>query len=124
MAGVVDTSQLDKLAADLEAVPDEVLPKLKKVVSKGALNVKNGMQADAADGASYRHFSRSIGYDLTNGGLGATIGPNKEQIQGALGNLLYFGTSRTGGVLNINRPLDEEAPRFEQNLGDTAAGIL
>lgn len=124
MAEVFDTSQLDKLVADLDAVPDEVLPKVKKVVSKGALNVKNGMKADATNARSYRYFSRSINYDITHDGLGAEIGPNKGQIQGALGNLLYFGTSRTAGVLNINGPIDKESPRFADALADVAEDIL
>jgi len=120
----VDTSQLDKLVADLEEIPADRLPPLKKVVSKGALNVKNGLRADAANGGSYRHFSRSIDYDITDGGLGAEIGPNKDQIQGALGNILYFGTSKNAPVLDINGPLTKEEPRFVDAIADVAEDIL
>lgn len=120
----VDTSQLDTLAADLAEIPDDTLPKFKRVVSRGALNVKNDLRADASGGVSYRHFPRSIDYDITDGGLGAEIGPNKDQIQGALGNLLYFGTSKTGPVLDINGPLHKEEPRLLDAIADVAEDIL
>ena len=120
----VDTSELRALEAELEQIPAEKLPQFKAVVVKGAVNVKTGMRADAAGGQSYRHFPRSIDFDVIDGGLGAEIGPDKGRIQGALGNLLYFGTSRTGGVLDINGPLNREAPRFEDALADVAEDIL
>lgn len=120
----VDTSQLDKLVADLGEIPEEKLPQVKKVVSRGALNVKTDLRAGAANGGSYKHFARSIDYDIVDGGLGAEIGPNKDQIQGALGNLLYFGTSKSGGVLDINGPLTKEEPRFVDAIADVASDIL
>jgi hypothetical protein len=120
----VDTSELDKLVVDLGEIPEQKLPQVKKVVSKGALNIKNGMRTDAANGHSYRHFARSIDYDIDDGGLGAEIGPNKDQIQGALGNILYFGTSKNAPVLDINGPLHTEEPRFADAIADVAADIL
>ncbi|WP_051790992.1 hypothetical protein [Amycolatopsis jejuensis] len=120
----VDMSQVDKLADDLEAIPADITPKLKRVVAKGAVNVKNGMRADAEGHATFKHFPRSISYDTTDDGLGAVIGPDKNLIQGALGNLIYFGRSNTPGVLNINKSIDKEAPRFADALADVAEDIL
>ncbi|WP_326565079.1 hypothetical protein VSH64_24875 [Amycolatopsis rhabdoformis] len=120
----VDMSQVDALADDLEAVAAKATPKVKKVVEKGANNVKNGMRADASGHASFKHFSRSITYDITHDGLGAEIGPDKDLIQGALGNLIYFGRSDTAGVVDINPPLDKETPRFADALADVAEDIL
>lgn len=120
----VDMSQVDKLAADLDAIPAESLPKFRKVVEKGAVNVKTGMRADASGHPTFRYFPRSISYDVTDGGLGAEIGPDKDLVQGALGNIVYFGTSKNAPVLNINGPIDKEQPRFADALADVAEDIL
>lgn len=119
----IDFSQVDRLADDLLDVPAETRPKFRAVISKGALNIKNGMRAEASGGHSYRHFPRSITYDLT-GEFEAEIGPDKALVQGALGNLLYFGRSKTAGVLNINGPLEREAPRTVDAIADVAEDIL
>lgn len=120
----IDFSQVDKLADDLKHVPDETLPKVRKVVARGAVTVKNQMRDEARSTGHYRHFFRSISYDETDDGLGAVIGPDKAMIQGALGNLLYFGTSRTAGVLDINGPVNREAPRMADAIADVAEDVL
>lgn len=120
----VDMSQVDKLADDLEVVPEKIRPKVKQVVAKGALNVKNGMRQDAGGHPTFRHFPRSISYDTHDDGLSAEIGPDKALIQGALGNLLYFGSSKNAPVLDINGPLNKETPRFADALADVAEDIL
>lgn len=119
----VDFSEVERLARDLEEVPEETRPKFRQVVSKGALNVKNGMQRDAQSAGHYKHFHRSISYDL-HGDFEAEIGPDKGQIQGALGSILYFGTSNNAPVLDINGPLNRESPRFEDAIADVAEDIL
>lgn len=117
-------SQVDALADAIEAVPRESLPKFRKVVERGAVNVKTGMRADASGHPTFRYFPRSISYDVTDGGLGAEIGPDKDLVQGALGNIVYFGTSKNAPVLDINGPLNKEQPRFVDALADVAEDIL
>jgi hypothetical protein len=119
----IDFSQVEKLADDLEEVPEEQRPKFRGVVEKGALNVKNGMQRDAQNAGHYKHFSRSISYDMT-ADYSAEIGPDKGRIQGALGNILYFGTSKNAPVLDINGPLHKEEPRLADFIADAAEDIL
>jgi hypothetical protein len=120
----LDTSELDALNRDLEQIPAEKLPQLKGVVRKGALNIKTGMQSEAASAGSYRHFSRSISFDEIDGGLGAEIGPDKGRVQGALGNILYFGTSKNAPVLDLEGPLRKEDQRFVDAIADVAEDIL
>lgn len=120
----VDMSQVDRLADDLEAVAAEAAPKVKKVVEKGAVNIKNGMRQDATGHPRSRYFPSSISYDITDGGMGAEIGPDKDRVQGDLGNLLYFGSSNNAPVLDINAPLRKEEPRFADALADVAEDIL
>jgi hypothetical protein len=117
-------SQVDKLADDLEAVAAKAAPAVKKVVEKGAVNIKTGMRQDATGHPKYKYFPRSISYDITDGGMGAEIGPDKDLIMGDLGNLLYFGSSNNAPVLDINAPLHKEEPRFADALADAAEDIL
>jgi hypothetical protein len=119
----IDFTQVDRLARDLEAVPEETRPKFRAVVSKGALNVKNGMRDEAVSSRHYKHFSRSISYDLI-GDFEAEIGPDKERMQGALGNILYFGTSKNAPVLDIMGPISRELPRTADAMADVAEDIL
>ena len=119
----VDTSELDALADDLAEIPEEKRPEFRKVVEKGALNIKNGLRADAAGHPTYRYFPTSISYDMT-GELEAEIGPDKARVQGALGNILYFGTSKNAPQLNLEGPLHRETQRFEDHIADVAEDIL
>jgi hypothetical protein len=112
------TDELRDLAADLNKAAVKVFPAVAAVVAKGAHNVKEQMAEEAQSSGSYRHFHRSIGYDLHKGGLEAEIGPDKHGPQGALGNILYFGTSKNAAVLDIESALRDEAPRFEKAIGD------
>lgn len=112
-----------ELARDLDNVEAELVPKLSKVVFRGAMNVKNEMQQDARSSGHYKHFHRSIDFDM-HGDLEAEIGPNPDKIQGPLDNLLYFGRSNTSGVLDINGPLKREEPRFVKAVGDVARDVL
>mgnify|MGYP001306609749 CR=1 FL=1 len=120
----VDGSEVRELSHDLGEVPDRVIPEVKKSVSRGALNIKNDMARDARSDGSYRHFHRSISYDLVRDGLAAEIGPDKNRVQGPLGNILYFGTSKNAPVLNLGGPLYREAPRFEAALRRIAGDVL
>lgn len=119
-----DGREVRELAFDLSTAPDRVLPEVKKSVSRGALNIKNDLAQDARSDGSYRHFHRSISYDLVRDGLEAEIGPDKTRVQGPLGNILYFGTSKNAPVLSLDGPLDREAPRFEAALRRIVGDIL
>lgn len=118
----VDVDGADEIASDLMSV-DRLRPEFRKVVSKGALNIKNGLRDDAKSSGHYKHFHRSISYDMIDD-LKAEIGPDKDRIQGALGNILYFGTSKNAPVLNLNGPYEREEPRFRLALINVAESVL
>lgn len=119
----VDTSQLDKLADDLEEIPAEKRPQFSKVVERGALNIKNALRADAGGHPTYRYFPTSISYDMT-GEFSAEIGPDKDRVQGALGNILFFGTSKNAPQLDLEGPLQRETQRTVDYIADVAEDIL
>lgn len=125
-----DTSAVRKLSEDLGKASGKVFAAVEAVTAKAALNVKTNMARDAETfaGSHAPHFHRSISYDrkLTIGSVAYEIGPDKSRrgAQGALGNILYFGTSKNSPVLNLTAGLEEEAPNFIAHLAIAAAGVL
>lgn len=95
-------------------------------VTKGAVNIKKDWAARWSGMGHAPALPAAVSYDITYGlgGVKAEIGPDKGRRQGALGNLLEFGS-----VHNAPRPggmpaLDAEAPRFEQALAEAAGKVL
>lgn len=121
----VDDSQVRRLSQELGRVPARTIPAVDAVMKKAADNVKKTMAADASGHPRFRAFPRSISYDRKLGtGIEYEIGPDKDRTQGALGNILYYGTSNNPPVLDVEVGIRDEAPRLEKNLGDVAAGLL
>lgn len=120
----IDMTEVMTLAEDFGKASIKAVDEIDKVTERGALNVKNQMAAEAQSSGYYKHFSRSISYDRTTsiGEVSYEIGPDKslKGAQGALGNILYFGTSNNGAVLDIESPIRAEAPRFTKALADVA----
>lgn len=122
----IDTSEFRALAADLGKASREVFKEAEKVTEKAAHNIKTTMADDAKSSGTYRHFAGSISYDraMSVGQIGYEIGPDKDRAQGALGNILYFGTSKNAPVLDVEVGLRKEAPEFEKRIADMAEGLL
>jgi hypothetical protein len=124
-----DTSGLAALAADLARVPADLGRRAQQVVSRGALNVKRAWQSNAraSAGRHARLYPSTIGYDPIHSGpdgAEAVIGPDKDKVQGPLGNLLEFGTARQAGHNDGGRALAEEAPRFQTAVEQLAQDLL
>lgn len=117
----LDASELDRLAVAIGRQEVKAAAGLYAVGTKAAVNVKNGMAEDARGIGHAPAFPDSITYDVHPGGLRTVvweIGPDKDRPQGALGNLLYFGSSNNGPVRDIGKALREEQPRLERALLD------
>ena len=121
-----DTSDVDKLAADLGRIPGRMVAPMVAAVTKSSHSVQRAMKADASGIGHAPHFPNSITDEVKVkvGLIEAEIGPDKGRTQGALGNILYFGTSKNGPVLNINAPLEGEAPKFEKALADVLGDLV
>lgn len=129
----LDDSELRLLSQDLGLVPDGIIPKVRGVVRKGALNVKNAMQRDFRASSSFRHAARSVDFEeISSGAFGQTniaaeIGPNKARANTAgLAGFAYFGGSLGGGgtVRDPAEALADEAPNFEKYLLDVLEGLI
>jgi hypothetical protein len=134
----VDTSGLDGLARSFRAIPALMVPKVRGVVAKSALNTKNIMRKDVRSSAHFRGKKKpgldaSIDFDikvLQFGGdaeIQAEVGPNPERNPGAgLAGIAYFGTSKPGGgtVRNPEDAMLEEAPNFYEYAFRATEGLL
>lgn len=121
-----DTSEVNKLAADLGRIPGKMVAPMTAAVTKSGQSVRDAMRADAAGHRHAPYFPDSITAEVHTkvGQVTAEIGPDKGLRQGALGNLLYFGSSKNGPVLDINGPLDSESPALERAVADLAGKLL
>jgi hypothetical protein len=126
-----DTSELDALARSFRAIPAAMVPKVRGVVAKSALNTKNIMRKDAKSSRHFKQLAPTIGYDLKEFGFGgdgvieAEIGPASGG-SGSLAGIAYFGTSRAGGgtVRNPEDAMLEEAPNFYEFAFKATEGLL
>ncbi len=102
------------------------IPAVTAVVAKGALNIKN----DAAQRVSgLRHapaYPKAITYDtgISLSGPFADIGPDKSKRQGALGNLLEFGSKKNAPRPHMAPAAEAELPKFEAALEALAVKAL
>lgn len=123
---------LRSLAHDLSEAPVVVQREALAIVERGALNIKK-QWADNARASSGRYapaYPSSISYDLMSVGaavagvLSAEIGPDKARRQGALGNLLEFGSVNNPPHDDGGRALRQEGPGFEKALGEVTLKAL
>lgn len=121
-----DVSDVYEFALGLDKAADDVFDKMRPVVARGAFNIKKDMQADAQGHPHSPAFPAAISYDTKalRNQISAEIGPDKAKKQGALGNILYFGTAKNSAVLDINGPLDREEPKFLKAIEDAIEDLL
>ena len=126
-----DTSDLDALARSFRQIPAAMVPKVRGVVAKSALNTKKIMRKDARRSRHFKQLEPTIGYDINEFGFGgdavieAEIGPSPGG-SGSLAGIAYFGTSRAGGgtVRNPEDAMLEEAPNFYEFAFKATEGLL
>lgn len=120
-----DTRQLVQLAAVFQRRQVHAQVQARAVVQRGALNVKNGWRANAiaSSGRHARLYPSSISYDMRPHPTGASaeIGPDKARPQGALGNLLEFGSSKNPPHNDGGRALAAEAAAFTAHVAAIGA---
>lgn len=126
---MIDASELGGLAADFSGAGRVAVGKVRPIVSKGALNIKNQMQKDAQSSQHFGQIAPTIDYDInqTSDGFEAEVGPNKARGGSAsLAGIAYFGSSRPGGgtLPDPVHALNDEAGRFVENLAKAAGFIF
>ena len=120
-------SGLAELKADLRHGSDQCVEEVAKVVKKGAQNVKDDIRARWSGMRHAPYLAAAVSYDgpsVDGTTVRTEVGPDKDRPQGALGNLLEYGS-----VNNAPRPAvvpagDAEEPRLAQALEDLGAKLL
>lgn len=121
-----DLSELRRLDSDLGKIPGRAVPPLMKAVTEVSGRVRDKLREDASGMKHAPYFADSITDELKVkvGQIGAEIGPDKGRRQGALGNLLYFGSSKNAPVLDINAPLDDGGDQLEKAAGEVVGKLF
>jgi hypothetical protein len=114
---------LHELVATFGRIETGALPVVDEVVDGSALRIKKDAARRASGLAHAPAYPASIGYDRfhTLFTSRARIGPDKDKRQGALGNLLEYGSINNAPIPHLQPALDAEAPRFEAAIAEAVA---
>lgn len=126
MKADLDARELARYAVTLDRAAEVAPAETRKVVTKGALNIKTSARRRAGGLKHAPAYPRSITYDTreTATSASADIGPDKGKRQGALGNILEYGTLNNEPIPHMGPAADEEQPRFERAMADLAERTL
>ncbi|MDT0211240.1 hypothetical protein [Curtobacterium sp. BRD11] len=118
----IDASALDLLAADLGEVASSAGPYVRDAMERTAIDVRDDWRKQATGIKRMRAYPSSIGYDfIAFQGFGATvltceIGPDKNRKQGALGNIVEFGSPTFAPRHQGDQALAAHSDEFEELL--------
>lgn len=115
----IDATGLGQLADDLEHAPVTVLADLVRAAEVWARHVRDDWRTLDSGLRHAPHYPRAITYDVSFGPswAEAVVGPDKTRPQGALGNLIEYG-SPTG-----NPPRSSGARALALNARDLERGV-
>lgn len=122
----VDAVGLPELLGALSRAERDVLPQARQVVAKGALNVKKDWQRRWSGHPTFPALPQAVTYDTkqSRDTTEAEIGPDKGRAQGALGNIIEFGTINNPPIPGGLPALQTEEPKFVQAITDLGAELL
>jgi hypothetical protein len=117
MSSLVITGIAD-VRALLQASPAKLDRNVQKAVAVTARKIQLDARRTVGRGPYTPAYASSITYDVTPSAEGAEaeIGPDKGLPQGALGNLIEFGSRN-------NAPMPHLAPALERNAADLEEGV-
>jgi len=120
-----DVHEVVQLAVELDVAAVAVLPAVREVIQKGALNIKKDAQARVSGLRHVPGAPRAITYDttLSAGGVEAEIGYDKGGV-GSLGNLLEYGSIKNGPIPALGPALAAEAPVVEKFIAEVVEKSL
>jgi len=132
MAGMVTVTGIDgpdgleRLVADLTHEAKVAPAEARKVVQKGCLNIKQDWRKRWSGFPHAPRLPYTIGYDTKQlgGRIDGEVGPDKDKPQGALGNLLEYGSKNNPPHPHIRPAADEEEPKFVAAMEDLAVKAL
>ncbi len=121
-----DTAELRELIVALDQAAAQAPDEVRRIAQKGALNIKTDWRTRWSGHPRYRLLGYAVTYDTTMSpaSIDAEIGPDKGRPQGALGNIIEFGTRNNAPTPGGLPALQAEAPRTEVALAALAERLL
>lgn len=122
VSGLDGAHGLEYLAGELEEAAAAAPAEVRKVVQRGALNVKRDWRKAWSGLSNAPALPYAVGYDTSETPTGAVaeIGPDKDKAQGALGNLIEYGSVNNAPHPGGAPALRAEEPKFLRALEDLA----
>ena len=121
-----DTSELTELAADLGKIPGRMVKDQIATVEESASRIQAGWRQRWSGLAHAPHIPNAVTHEVKvrPGEVSAEIGPDKDLKQGALGNILEYGTSKNAPIPGGGPSLKAEEPRLLKEIGDLSERLL
>lgn len=126
----IESPEAEALVKELRRIRSRLKPAMRGVAVKGAMNIRDDARARILAQASKGYvaqYPRSITYTVTESSgsiVGVEIGPDKDRPQGALGNILEYGTSKNPPYPHLQPAFEAEQDNFERYLGDAAEAAV
>lgn len=113
-----DNDEVAKYADLLVHTADAAPVEVRKVVEKGALNIKNDARRRRSRSRHFPKLARAITYEthMTPSGAWAEVGPEQNRPQGNLAHIPEFGSLRTPPEPYMRPAAERELPRFERAI--------
>lgn len=127
MPATFDGHELAAWAKDLSKAAAIAPAEAAKVVVKAAVNVKKDAAQRASGLAHAPAYPRSIGFDdvrISRTAATTDVGPDKRKRQGALGNIIEYGTRKNAPIPHLGPAAEAEEPRFVRAMENLAAKAL
>lgn len=122
----IEVTGLHELIATLDQGQRGIDPAVRGVVQRGCLNIKRDWQQRWSGIGHAPALPAAVTYDTTEtaGEVRGEVGPDKGRRQGALGNIIEFGTTKNAPIPGGLPAAAAEAPRFQKALTDVAEKAL
>ena len=115
---MIDASELATVSVALDKATLGVANKVTAAVTRGGIQIERDARqriSGLAHAPAYPH-SISSEVKITRGAIEAEVGPDKGRAQGALGNLLEYGSVNNPPHPHLQPALDAEGVKFEAAL--------
>jgi len=121
-----DASEMDELAADLGKIPGRMVPKQIAAVEASSKRVEAGWRQRWSGLDHAPHIPHAVTHEMKvrPGEVTGIIGPDKALRQGALGNILEYGTSNNAPIPGGGPSLKAEEPHLLKAITDIAEDLL
>lgn len=119
---MLEADGLSGLVADLAKAPLRAQLGSVAVIKTASKHMEETARTFASGIGHAPHYPRAITHDVTIGPGVVTgeVGPDKARTQGALGNILEYGTGHSAPIAHLGPALDVEGPLVEKPLAELA----